>query len=158
MSLLPKRLSWNFKFLSSFAQAILSKKMAKVNLIVTSTCNSRCQSCHIWRVPRVEMEKDLTVDEYTAFFEKSPKSVCWLSVSGGEPFLRRDLAEILRRALRELPRLSLISITTNGLNSELPFELCSQLLNEFPRLRLHINLSLDGDEETHDALRGVRNN
>jgi len=75
----------------------------------------------------------------------------WVSFGGGEPFLRRDLADLAhsfgRRGLRHL------AIPTNGLVEER--ESVERILRENPELFLSVAVSFDGPPEIHDAIRQV---
>ncbi|MBT4071635.1 MAG: radical SAM protein, partial [Candidatus Magasanikbacteria bacterium] len=48
---------------------------------VTYNCNSRCTMCNIWKIKN---SPELPVKEY----EKLPRSLRDINISGGEPFLR----------------------------------------------------------------------
>jgi MoaA/NifB/PqqE/SkfB family radical SAM enzyme len=75
-----------------------------------------CKTCSIGRVylenPEIA-KQDLSIEEVEKAF-KSPGPIYFFNVSGGEPFMRMDLAEIIRLAAIYLkPRL--IHIPTNAL-------------------------------------------
>src|SRR5512133_3806441 len=55
------------------------------------TCNSRCSTCNIWK----KSAKNLTVDEYKQIFKKIGHAPYWITFSGGEPFLRQDILEVV---------------------------------------------------------------
>ena len=149
---------WALRFITYFSLATFRKNLVKLNLSITSVCNSRCQTCDIWKEPKRSAATDFTLADYESLFQNTPKSVCWLSITGGEPFLRADLAPILRSAAHHLPRLSLLSITTNGLDSYRPVEVVRELLESVPQMRIYLNISLDGKAELHDTLRGMPGN
>ena len=78
-----------------------------------------------------------------------------LLLSGGEPFLREDLAEIvelfyLRSGTRQ------ISIPTNGTLIRQTRVAVRSILEKCPEAYLNINLSLDGIGEDHDLSRGLK--
>lgn len=80
-----------------------------------------------------------------------------LCISGGEPTLRDDLAELALRAADSLPSLDNITIATNGLH---PARVESYLEGALPFLEARgiyswMHLSLDGPPEIHDKMRGV---
>lgn len=120
---------------------------------VSYRCNSRCLTCNVWK-KRVD---DLTLDEYKALFAGLGSSLYWATFSGGEPFLRPDLIDIVI-ACYDRCRPAIINIPTNGL-------LRKQILEGVARLSAHardskiiINFSLDGIGARHDELRGVPGN
>ena len=65
-----------------------------VNLTVSVTysCPSRCATCDIWQ----KKVDDLSVDEYGRIFPTLERVPVWVTVSGGDQFVRRDLDEIVR--------------------------------------------------------------
>ena len=77
----------------------------------------------------------------------------WVSLGGGEPFLRNDLPEIAacfaRRGLRHL------AIPTNGLVEDRLAPMVERVLGEHPDLFLSIGVSFDGPEAIHDSIRQV---
>lgn len=77
-----------------------------------------------------------------------------LTVTGGEPFLRNDLVELILASVKSsgVPR---ISINTNGFLTEKIVSDMETLLNDLPGTELSLAVSLDGPEPVHDALRGV---
>ena len=81
-----------------------------LTLSVSYRCNSRCLTCNVWK-KRVD---DLTLDEYKALFAGLGSSLYWATFSGGEPFLRPDLIDIVI-ACYDRCRPAIINIPTNGL-------------------------------------------
>ena len=57
-------------------------------------CNSRCLTCNIWE-KKVEY---FSVDEWDKTFQSLGKAPFWFTFSGGEPFLRRDIPDIVKAA------------------------------------------------------------
>jgi MoaA/NifB/PqqE/SkfB family radical SAM enzyme len=99
------------------------------------------------KAPVASAKRDLPKETYFKLAEDAG-SLFWLDIGGGEPFIRKDLAEIIGAF-----RCKIVHIPSNG--SLLPQ--MSKQLREMRRLQpqadLLIGLSLDGLEETHDRLR-----
>ncbi len=112
-------------------------------LHVTNICNMRCQHCF---VDFEEKPNDLTLDEFRAVASKI-NDLVWLDIGGGEPFIRKDLPEVLT-----LFRAQELSIPTNGWFPEKTLEAVSRIDEQW-RGHLIITISLDGFEETHDEIR-----
>lgn len=106
--------------------------------------------CNIWKR---EPEQEFFLDEWGSFFQRNPY-LQWLTLSGGEPFLRGDVAEIVRLALEFCPKLYCINMPTNGLSPEIVKKTVGQILAlNVPRFMLSI--SVDGPERLHDEIRGI---
>lgn len=81
----------------------------------------------------------------------------WFTFSGGEPFLKRDLVELVQTAYN-CCHPKVINIPTNGILAELIPTRVAAIAKSCPKSQIIINLSLDEIGERHDALRGVKNN
>ena len=109
-------------------------------LIVTYRCNARCHMCNIWQYP-TKPEEELD----PKYYEKIPH-VKFLNITGGEPFLRDDIEEIVRIAR---PKADRICISTNGYFTEKVVALAEK----FPDIGVRI--SLEGLPSANDELRGL---
>jgi Fe-coproporphyrin III synthase len=129
-------------------------KPYKLNYAVTYRCNSRCRTCNIWlQTPKDE----LTLEEVRKFAKKND-SFRWLSLTGGEPFLRSDLLGIVGAFKENFPGLYLLTIPTNSLCS-LDKEVAQiEEMLEMGIPAIAITVSLDGNREFHDKVRGVPGN
>jgi MoaA/NifB/PqqE/SkfB family radical SAM enzyme len=120
---------------------------------VSYRCNARCRTCNVWK-KRVD---DLTLEEYRAIFDSLGRSVYWVTFSGGEPFLRPDLIDIIASCY-DVCRPSIINIPTNGLLPDRILGGVARLSRHARDSRIVVNFSLDGVGERHDELRGVPGN
>lgn len=90
-------------------------------------------------------------------FSSVGKDLLWVSLLGGEPFIRDDLAEIVAGLVSVCPNLFQLSIGTNGIESERVLGTVRTILKNLPaKVELYVPVSLDGPEEVHDRLRGVK--
>ena len=117
------------------------------------TCNSRCSTCNIWK----KKAKNLSVEEYRKIFRRIGRSPYWVTFSGGEPFLRQDLVQIVT-SMYELCRPRIINIPTNGLLVSTIVEKTAAIAKACPKAQIIVNLSLDGVENQHDEIRNVPGN
>ncbi|MGQ9921087.1 MAG: radical SAM protein [Desulfobacca sp.] len=130
-----------------------------MTITITRRCNSRCQMCQIWRLKR--RAEELSLQEITAFLtDRHFAHLVELDLTGGEPFLRADLpqlvAEITRLADRQLPHLQTLALATNGLSPALVNRVVRELLAIINgRFDLALVCSLDGLGAGHDQSRGV---
>jgi MoaA/NifB/PqqE/SkfB family radical SAM enzyme len=149
LELLPKLpLYWSFYHLGW-------PRMLPFSLVVSVSfrCNSRCRTCGVWR----KANDDMSVDEWRQVFARLGHAPFYLTFTGGEPFLRADLHEVVI-AGAELCRPGVVTIPTNGLLTRRIVDQVDQICAAAPRSQIGINLSLDGIGEEHDDLRGVPGN
>lgn len=122
----------------------------KAIILVTWRCQSRCRMCNIWKR---EPQNEFSIDEWRIFFQRN-SHLQWLTLSGGEPFLRTDIDQIVRLALESCPTLYYLNMPTNALAPELVKRAVEKILTlGIPNFVLSI--SLDGPEEIHDRIRGI---
>jgi MoaA/NifB/PqqE/SkfB family radical SAM enzyme len=122
-------------------------------LFINSTCNQKCEHCFYWR--NLNRRDDLTTDEIFAL-SRSLGRVENLSLSGGEPFLRKDFGEICRHFIRTNGTRQ-IYVPTNGSFTDKTIREIKIALQE-KELQLFVaELSLDGMPEFHDRFRGMQN-
>ncbi|MHC1635933.1 MAG: radical SAM/SPASM domain-containing protein [Candidatus Methanospirareceae archaeon] len=152
-----------FKTLSFCPFSLRSPPMPiNFTVSVTNRCNSRCKTCNIWRIYKEQpglRELELSVEEFKRIFESIGKRGYWFTISGGEPFLRKDIVEIYE-ALIHYCSPNIINIPTNA---TLP-RVIEDRVREFLEIEsknkhtLIINLSLDGVGSLHDEIRGTKGN
>jgi len=130
---------------------------------VTYKCQSRCKTCKIWEIYRKDPEKrkeELNLEEIGRIFS-SMQNIYFFNVSGGEPFLRKDLSEIVRLAI-EFLRPRIIHIPTNALMPRLIEREVRKMLAHMEQINYRIPFtvkpSMDGVLEEHDRIRGVKGN
>lgn len=130
---------------------------------VTSACQSKCKTCNIgleYQKDPKRKEKDLKLDEVEKIFE-TLGNIYFFNISGGEPFLRSDLPEIIRLACIYLkPRI--IHIPTNAIASKRIRDLTIESLEIIKKYDSNVPFtvkpSIDGVGEIHDEIRGVKGN
>ncbi len=130
---------------------------------VTNVCQSRCKTCQIWRLYKEQPEKrreEMTLGEIQRVFQ-SMGHIYVFNISGGEPFLRKDLREIIEAACVHLTP-GIIHIPTNAIASKRVVRTTVDILDFLkkysPGVQLTIKPSLDHIGEKHDEIRGVPGN
>lgn len=124
-----------------------------LTLNVTYHCPSRCQTCNVWK----KQVDEFTLEEWTKTFQSIGRNkIYWLILSGGEPFMRKDLPELAKAAYQHC-RPAIINIPTNGFLSDIIPSAVEKILANCPQSQIVINFSLDGIGEKHDAIRNLEN-
>lgn len=138
-------------------------KPINLTFSVTNVCQSRCRTCNIWEIYRKNPEKrrqELTLAEIEKIF-RSMGHIYIFNVSGGEPFLRPDFAEIIELACRYLTP-GIIHIPTNAIAVDRIMDKTRRIVrilkSRCPGTRLTIKPSLDHIDRRHDDIRGVAGN
>jgi MoaA/NifB/PqqE/SkfB family radical SAM enzyme len=137
------------------AHATGRPRQLPINLTVSVTysCPSRCATCDIWQ----KKVDDLSVDEYGRTFPTLEKVPVWVTVSGGDQFIRSDLDEIVR-LIRTQIEPSIVNIPMNGVITERIFQLLPRIAHNTVGAQLVLNLSVDEIGEAHDRIRGAERN
>jgi len=126
------------------------KSPYKLTFALTYRCNLRCKICNIWQIPH---RKELSIAEIEKIFANL-KNICWLDLTGGEITLREDLADIIGIILKNVKRLTVFHISTNGQPPHRIFSSAKNILRN--DLIPVINISIDGPKEINDYLKGKR--
>jgi MoaA/NifB/PqqE/SkfB family radical SAM enzyme len=161
-------------YLTNILPKILQFKATKLGLLrpsrpitltysVTAACQSKCRTCNIglkYQEDPKRKERDLRLDEIERIF-KTLGNIYFFNISGGEPFLRKDLPEIIRLACQHLkPRI--IHIPTNAIASKRIRDLTVKsldIINQYdPKVPFTVKPSIDGIGKIHDEIRGVKGN
>ena len=124
---------------------------SNLTLSVSFNCNSRCKTCNIYK----KKSNELSLDEWEKTFTSLGRNPFWVTISGGEPFIRQDLAELVC-LLYDRCRPSIINIPTNGLLKDRIPHIVKQITTYCKKAQVVINVSIDEIGEKHDAIRGVQ--
>lgn len=119
----------------------MKEKKLNGTVIVTYRCNARCTMCNRYKAPS-KPEEEISIET----IKKLPK-MYFTNITGGEPFIRQDLKDIVRELYKKSDR---IVISTNGFFTDRIIDLC----NEFPNVGIRI--SIEGLEETNNKIRGLQ--
>ena len=109
---------------SRAAHASGHPRQLPINLTVSVTysCPSRCATCDIWQ----KKVDDLSVDEYGRIFPTLERVPVWVTLSGGDQFVRGDLDEIVRLVRTQIEP-SIVNIPMNGVITERIFNLLPKI-------------------------------
>jgi len=138
----------------AFLKPLFMKQLDLVILFATSICNARCRTCFYWF--QLNRKGDMSLDELSKLSSTMPQfHDLW--ISGGEPFLRKDLADVIQlfyvhNHVRD------VRIPTNGLPTEQTVRIVREILETCSELQLEIDVSIDGFGQTHDRIRAAQGN
>jgi len=119
-----------------------SKMMPKeVCIILTYRCNAKCNMCNVWMHPSKASEEITAKD-----LETIPPGLRFINITGGEPFVRKDIEDIIAAVRSKTKR---IVISTNGFFTDKIVRLCEK----YPDLGIRI--STEGLQKTNDAVRRI---
>lgn len=121
-------------------------------VLVTNKCNSRCIMCNIWKTKT--SEREMSVADYEKLFSRKEfRQIEDLNISGGEPTLREDVYEIIDVMLKNMPKVHMFFLSTNGTNPEKIRDLFlrySKIIKD-----TYVCVSIEGNRETNNKVRGV---
>lgn len=118
----------------------MAEKKLNGTVIVTYRCNARCTMCNRYKAPS-KPDEEISLET----IKKLPK-MYFTNITGGEPFIREDLPDIVRELYKKSDR---IVISTNGFFTDRIIKLCE----EFPNVGIRI--SIEGLEDTNNKIRGL---
>lgn len=110
-----------------------------VSIITTYRCQMRCKMCDIWENP-TDKQREISAKD----LEILPQFK-FVNITGGEPFVRRDLEDIVEVMSRKSSR---IVISTSGWHTDRILKMAEKYPN------IGIRVSIEGLSEKNDDLRG----
>lgn len=113
---------------------------------LTENCQAKCISCDYWKT---HWKDGIDTDRAVALVnEIGDLGIRSLRFTGGEPLIRKDFFEILRKS--NTSNFKRIIIQTNGL-------LLKRFANEVNESPItNVNVSIDGMREANDRIRGIQ--
>ena len=142
----PGKIS-TFRFILLLRRFCLSKIRGRpyvLNIEVTQRCNAQCGHCVCWKIDPVP-----EISDYSDIASRFHPVIIWLT--GGEPLLRPDIGQVIKK-IRMVDPFVYLGMSTNGwlLNQKLARVLAEKGLNQ-------INISLDFLGSAHDQHRKINN-
>ncbi len=137
--------------------ARLAARMARkdqpvqVILFVTARCNLRCRMCFYWEpIASADVRQELSLDELRKV-SQSMAPFPWLLIGGGEPVIRKDLADVVSLFV-EQNEVEHVTIPSNGWYTDATLELVETICTRHPNIYFNLDLSLLGPEAVHDDI------
>jgi MoaA/NifB/PqqE/SkfB family radical SAM enzyme len=139
------------KFFDQF-KFLFANGFSNVILYPTARCNAQCSHCFFYKeINSASKRNELTLEEIIKI-SNSLGEFNYLSISGGEPFLRNDLSKIFK-IFYSKNKIQNLSIHTNGSRPEYIEKVCRETLESCPNLTLSMYISLDEIGKRHDKIR-----
>jgi MoaA/NifB/PqqE/SkfB family radical SAM enzyme len=119
-------------------------------LFINSICNLTCDHCFYWR--DLNQRNDLSFEEIKKLSENLGP-IDNLNLSGGEPFIRKEFAGIVRTFIRN-NGVKQVYVPTNGYFTDRTEKALRSVLEEKDLMLFACEISLDGMPEYHNKFRG----
>lgn len=126
-----------------------------VIFFVTARCNADCKMC-FYKDNMLASTKtqELALDEYEKI-SRHINLINVLGISGGEPFLRDDLSEIIKIIYKNSSPL-VVDLPTNGFFVDSILRQTEEIAMSCKKMIVDLQLSIDGPEEIHNEIRGIK--
>ncbi len=138
-----------------FLKLINSKNIRPYKILInlTDLCNSKCKFCDIWKI---KPENEIQFSDIKKSLSNYKNDLYWISFSGGEVTLIKYFYEMIDYFKSDYKNLKIVAFTTNALIPNRVIKFAKYVKDSgFDPL---ITISLDGDQEIHDEVRGVKGN
>ena len=148
----PSRLKVELQKLEKSA-ILLGRRALPLQLVlfVTSRCNMRCEHCFYLEEINDSSRTELSLKQIETLASELG-GLNWIALSGGEPYLRKDLVEIIQSFYR-YSRPNIMSHVTNGYYPDRISVMTKRMAATCPKSKNLVIFSLDGLEETHEQIR-----
>lgn len=127
-------------------------------LPITYRCNAKCTMCGIGDLKE---HVELSLEEYKSLFSDPiwSTNIKSVNITGGEPFLRNDLLQLVGNLYNKSKNIKTIVVNTNGILTDRIVEFVKNiipLINSNKKTSLKIYISLDGLGTHHDEIRKIK--
>lgn len=121
-----------------------------LTFFITNRCNARCPHC-FYHENINKATNELALEEIEKLAKSMP-NISYLNITGGEPFLRNDIAQIVRLFYQHA-KPEIVIIPTNGSLVENIINATSEILTSNSGINLEIAVSLDAYGKFHDDIK-----
>ena len=134
------------------------KKNKPVSLVLflTNRCNARCSFCFVDFDNKITQNKknELTTNDYEKISINLKDSLVHLNITGGEPFLRSDIDQIVLNFIKN-SGVSSIVFSTNGSYPKRIKEFVQNVCMKNPNVEFIFQFSIDSFPDEHDKIRKI---
>ena len=117
---------------------------------ITGRCNLGCRHC-FYAESLNKPTNELSIEEINKI-SKGMGNLLWIALTGGEPFLRKDIAQIAETFYIN-NKFKILTITTNGMFQDSITKAVAEICRKCKNSHIIVYVSLDGLEETHNKIR-----
>jgi len=142
----------------SLAKNLYIQRSHPVSLVhfITDRCNARCPHCFIDFDNEDHGKGELTLEEIQKISRTMGPHLMNINLTGGEPFLRKDIAEIARCYFANTS-IESIFITSHGGLPDRIAQFVEELGPVLGKRKIIFSFSIDNLEEEHNQSRKVKN-
>ncbi len=140
-----------FNIVSRVLKSLVINQVPNYAIVyVDGRCNMHCGFC-IHAAMDARKTGRISPSDWGNVFRRA-KSLLHLTITGGEPFLRKDLTEIISEIIDSsgVPR---VSIKSNGFYIKRIQDCLPILISKYPNTEFTLSISLDGPKIIHDKVR-----
>lgn len=132
------------------------KKSNPVSLVhfITNRCNARCSFCFIDFDNPETFANELSTEEIDTLTKNLGKNLQNVNITGGEPFARKDLIEIVDSYYVNT-NIRSVFMTSNGSLPDRLEKLCEFKKAKHSGRQLLLQISIDGLPKDHDRIRKI---
>ncbi len=142
------------QLLKNFNAFLNPKQIGYIIFYVTNRCNFRCKFCFYYaEIEKGRKPEELTLEEIDKI-SKSVGSLLQLSLTGGEPFVRKDFDKLTELWINNT-KVKYITIPTNASLPERMLKYLNYMLPKYKNTYFRIAFSIDGIKEEHDKNRSM---
>ena len=117
-----------------------------MQISVTYKCNLRCKMCSIYNEIS-KIKKEPAKEEFYRLIDEAERyKIKELVLTGGEPFIREDIFNVIRYAKSKMMKV-IVTTNTTLIDKECAEKIVNSGLD-------HLHISIDGLEESNDFFRG----
>ena len=143
-----------FNIVSRVVKSLVINQVPNYAIVyVDGRCNMHCGFC-IHAAMDARKTGRISPSDWGNVFKRA-KSLLHLTITGGEPFLRKDLTEIISEIINRsgVPR---VSIKSNGFYLKRIQDCVPKLISKHPNTEFTLSISLDGPKIIHDKVRNFK--
>ncbi len=149
-----KKLRHHLEKLEEIDKKNLEKANKTAFVYITNRCNAKCEHCFYWDELNKNVD-EMSLEDYKTLASNFKADVNQVIITGGEPFLRKEIDQISKYFLNN-SNIHSLNFITNGVMPDRIEDKVNKIMKYASRnTRVLVNVSIDGLEELHDKIRRV---